>query len=709
MERATRRGYRTRAPARPGRGTPPAARPALNGSRYSRHVKLSGAAKRLLVGRKLASTQLGETLLPKRIALPVFASDALSSVAYAPDEIILTLSLAGMAGFAFSWRIAIAVALVMLVVVMSYRQTVHAYPSGGGDYEVATTNIGPMAGLTVASALLVDYVLTVAVSVSSGVQNAEAMIPALQGHEAITAVVVIVVLMGMNLRGVRESGTFFAIPTYAFMLGVLGMVLYGFFRIFVLGETLRAETADYTVVATTGYRNFSGVLMVALLARAFSSGCAALTGVEAISNGVPAFRKPKSRNAATTLALLGTVAVSMFFGMIILANITRVHLVDSSQGGSYFLTPSGQKLTQSNLTVVGQLATTVFYHSFRPGFYFLITATMIILVLAANTAFNGFPVLGSILARDNFLPHQLHTRGDRLAYSNGIITLALAASGLVVAFNASVTQLIQMYVVGVFVSFTVSQFGMMRHWNRHLRVETDAVVRRRMKRSRVINGIGFTMTGVVLIVVLISKFIHGAYLAILAMVVLFFVMRGIRKHYESVARETAVSGDEDRILPSRVHAVVLVNEVNKPTMRALAFARASRPSTLAAVMVAVDDDTSQRLVDRWTDIGIDVPLTVIASPYREVTGPFIDFVRRLRTGNPRDIVAVYIPEYVVGHWWEQLLHNQTALMIRTRLHFMSSVMVTSVPFQLRSSEHEEQRYERSDPLAWRPLETRTPR
>ena len=668
---------------------------------------MSEAVKRVLVGRKLASAQLGETLLPKRIALPVFASDALSSVAYAPDEIILTLSLAGMAGFAFSWKIAVAVAVVMLVVVTSYRQTVHAYPSGGGDYEVATVNVGPMAGLTVASALLVDYVLTVAVSVSSGVQNAEAMIPALQGHEAFAATVVIVVLMAMNLRGVRESGTFFAIPTYAFMLAVLGMVVWGFFRIFVLGETLRAQTAEYTVVATSSYRNFSGVLMVALFARAFSSGCAALTGVEAISNGVPAFRKPKSRNAATTLALLGGVAVSMFFGMILLANATGVHLIDSEHGGSYFVTPTGEKITEGGLTVVGQLATTVFYDSFRPGFYFLITATMIILVLAANTAFNGFPVLGSILARDNFLPHQLHTRGDRLAYSNGIITLAMAAAGLVIAFNASVTQLIQMYVVGVFVSFTVSQFGMTRHWTRHLRTETDPARRRSMKRSRVINAIGFTMTGVVLIVVLASKFIHGAYLAILAMIVLFVMMRAIRHHYDSVARETAVSPDEDRILPSRVHAVVLVNEVNKPTMRALAFARASRPSSLAAVMVAVDDDASERLVGQWQELDLDVPLSVIASPYREVTGPFIDYVRRLRSGNPRDIVAIYIPEYVVGHWWEQLLHNQTALMIRTRLHFMSSVMVASVPYQLRSSEHEEQRYERVDPLAWRPIDSGT--
>ena len=672
-------------------------------------MKVSESVKRVLVGRKLASTQLGETLLPKRIALPVFASDALSSVAYAPDEIVLTLSLAGMAGFAYSWRIAIAVAMVMLVVVMSYRQTVHAYPAGGGDYEVATVNIGPMAGLTVASALLVDYVLTVAVSVSSGVQNAEAMFPWLQGHEVLTATLIIVILMTMNLRGVRESGTVFAVPTYAFMLGIIGMVLFGFFRMFVLGERLRAQTADYTVVATTGYRNFSGILMVALLARAFSSGSAALTGVEAISNGVPAFRKPKSRNAATTLALLGGVAVSMLLGMIVLANLAGVRLIDAEHGGSYFITPSGRTITSPGLTVVGQLATTVFYDTFRPGFYFVVTATMIILFLAANTAFNGFPVLGSILARDNFLPRQLHTRGDRLAYSNGIITLALAAAGLVIAFNASVTQLIQMYVVGVFVSFTVSQFGMMRHWNRHLCTETDEQKRRSMKRSRLINGIGFTMTGIVLIVVLVSKFVHGAYLAVMAMVVLFILMRAIRRHYEAVARETAVSPDEDRTLPSRVHAVVLVSEVNKPAMRALAFARAFRPSTLAAVTVAVDDDASERLLQTWNALALDVPLSVIASPYREVTGPFIDYVRRLRSGNPRDVVCVYIPEYVVGHWWEQLLHNQTALMIRTRLHFMSNVMVTSVPYQLRSSENREERYDRVDPLAWRSGEARSPR
>ncbi len=431
-------------------------------------MSITDAVKRVLVGRRLSSAQLGETLLPKRIALPIFASDALSSVAYAPDEILITLSLAGMAGFGFSLPIGLAVAAVLLVVVASYRQTVHAYPSGGGDYEVVTTNLGPTGGLVVASALLVDYVLTVAVSVSSGVQNAEAMLPFISGHEGVIAALVIVLIMTVNLRGVRDSGGFFAVPTYLFMVGVGTMVIWGLFQMFVLGHRLRASTADYTVVGTSQYEPLVGLGVVALLARTFSSGCAALTGVEAISNGVPNFRKPKSKNAATTLLLLGTIAVSMLLGILVMAHLTGVKMTDVS-AGSYFVTSSGQRISGDPTTVMGQLARAVFYPGFPPGFYFLITMTMVILFLAANTAFNGFPTLGSILSRDGWLPRQLHTRGDRLSYSNGIMTLAAGAVVLVLIFNASVTMLIQMYVVGVFISFTLSQIGMLRHWTRKLR------------------------------------------------------------------------------------------------------------------------------------------------------------------------------------------------------------------------------------------------
>ena len=653
-------------------------------------VKVSDIGKRLLLGRKLRSAQLHETLLPKRIALPVFASDALSSVAYAPDEIFLTLSLAGLTAYAYSWKIAILVAVVMLVVVASYRQNVHAYPSGGGDYEVATVNLGSTAGITVAAALLVDYVLTVAVSVSSGVQNAKSAFPVLDGREAWVAAGVVVVLMALNLRGVRESGTFFAIPTYCFMFAILSMVIYGLFRILVMGEEIQAHSAQYGIEADPQYAAFTGFAMVALLARTFSSGCAALTGVEAISNGVPAFRKPKSKNAATTLLLLGTISVSMLLGVVVLANLTGLKLIDA--GHSYY-TLNGERVEVIEETAIGQLSAAVFA-DFKPLFYFVVAATMLILFLAANTAFNGFPVLGSILARDGYLPRQLHTRGDRLAYSNGIIVLAFFAIVLIIAFDADVTALIQLYVVGVFVSFTVSQFGMLRHWTRHLRVETNPVVRARMIRSRVINAIGLTMTGTVLVIVLLSKFTQGAYIAIIAMGILFAIMKMIRRHYDTVSRETALVEGEDRTLPSRVRAVVLVSKLHKPTLRALAFAKAARPSTLEALTVSVDPEETERLVKRWEETDTGVPLKVLASPYREVTNPIIDYVRNLRRESPRDAVTVYIPEYVVGHWWEQILHNQSALRLKGRLLFTPGVMVTSVPFHLSSSSKAEQRFER---------------
>jgi amino acid transporter len=542
----------------------------------------------------------------------------------------------------------------------------------------------------VASALLVDYVLTVAVSISSGVQNAKSAFPVLNGHEAWAAAGIVVVLMALNLRGARESGTVFAIPTYCFMFAILTMVIYGLFRILVLGDQIQVDSAKYGIEPDPKYAAFTGFAMIALLARTFSSGCAALTGVEAISNGVPAFRKPKSKNAATTLLLLGVIAVSMLIGVVVLSNLTGLKLID--EGLSHY-TLNGERVDVIEQTAIGQLSAAVFA-DFKPAFYFVVAATMLILFLAANTAFNGFPVLGSILARDGFLPRQLHTRGDRLAYSNGILVLAFFAIVLIISFNADVTALIQLYVVGVFVSFTVSQLGMLRHWTRHLKIEKDPAVRGRMIRSRVINAIGLTMTATVLVIVLLSKFTKGAYIAIIAMAVLFAVMKMIRRHYETVARETALVEGEDRTLPSRVRAVVLVSRLHKPTLRALAFAKAARPSMLEALTVSIDPDETARLVKVWEEADIGVPLKVIASPYREVTNPIIEYVKNLRRESPRDVVTVYIPEYVVGHWWEQILHNQSALRLKGRLLFTPGVMVTSVPFHLASSSKAEQRIER---------------
>ena len=638
----------------------------------------------------MRSDRLGETLLPKRLALPIFASDALSSVAYAPDEILLML---GLAGGAFvtthSWQIAVGVVLVMAVVVASYRQNVHAYPSGGGDYEVANVNLGPRAGLTVASALLVDYVLTVAVSISSGVQNAATSLPGLRGHEVEAAIGLIALLTAMNLRGVRESGKAFALPVYAFMVGIIGMGIFGIVR-GLAGTLGQAESAKYTLIPEVGHEEMAGIASAFLLLRAFSSGCAALTGVEAISNGVPAFEKPKSRNAASTLLLMGGLSIVMLSTIIGLARATGIQIADDPGNQ---LTLDGQPIGPGYVqdTVLGQLAKTVF-GGFTPGIAFVSIVTGLILVLAANTAFNGFPVLGSILAKDGYLPRQLHTRGDRLAFSNGILILAGAAALLIVAYQAKVTALIQLYIVGVFVSFTLSQTGMIRHWNRALRTERDLKARRRMMRSRAINALGAFMSGTVLIVVLITKFMEGARYAILAMAILFVLMLGIRRHYDRVNDELQLDDDESQLLPSRVHAIVLLSKLHKPAMRALAYARATRPTFIEAVTVEVDPEESEALRQEWTRREIPVPLKVLASPYREISRPIIDYVLSIRSGSPRDVVVVYIPEYVLGRWWEQLLHNQSALRLKARLLFTPGVMVASVPWQLRSSEGVEETF-----------------
>ncbi|SNV23608.1 Uncharacterised protein [Dermatophilus congolensis] len=652
---------------------------------------LTRALKRAIVGRAMSSDRLGETLLPKRIALPVFASDALSSVAYAPDEILLTLGLAGGAFAAtHSWQIALAVVFVMVIVVLSYRQNVHAYPSGGGDYEVATTNLGTKAGVTVASALLVDYVLTVAVSVSSGVQNAALVLPWIRGHEATAAAVLIITLTTLNLRGVRESGAAFAIPTYAFMIGVIGMCLWGFVRHFT-GTLPMAPSAPFEMAPASGYEQLGQLALVFLLLRAFSSGCAALTGVEAVSNGVPAFQKPHSKNAATTLVLMGVISITMLLSTVTLANLTGVKFAEHP---SEQLLLNGQPVGTGYIqeTVIGQLAHTVF-NNFPAGMFYMATVTGIILILAANTAFNGFPVLASVLARDELLPRQLAQRGDRLTFSNGILILATAALALVIVYDADVTRLIQLYIVGVFVSFTLSQIGMVRHWNRNLEL-AEGQERSRMRRSRVINAIGATMSGTVLIVVLLTKFTHGAGFAVAGMGILFVMMLGINKHYRAVAEELKLSEDvrEERALPSRVHAIVLVSRVHKPTMRALAYARASRSSDIGAVTVAVDPEATEALVHEWERREIPVPLTVLASPYREMTRPVLGYIDHLRRKNPRDIVSVYVPEYVLGHWWEHLLHNQSALRLKAALLFKPGVVMVSVPWRLESSDGAEQHF-----------------
>jgi amino acid transporter len=632
------------------------------------------AAKRVLIGRPFPTHRATEQLLPKRIALPVFASDPLSSVAYATEEILLVLSLGGIALLHLSVPVAAAVVVLLAVVVASYRQTVHEYPQGGGAYQVAGQNLGRSWGLLAASALLTDYVLTVAVSIASGVDQIASALPSLHGHQVVLALVLVALLVLANLRGIKESGRAFAVPTYGFVAGVLVMILWGLFQMS-LGHTPRAESAGLPIHPEGSY---AGLALVFLTLRAFSSGCTALTGVEAIANGVPAFKPPKAANAARTLLVLGVLAITMFVGITALALISDVHVAEQP-------TDLGLPADAPTKTVIAQVAAAVFGGDHTIGFAWIAVFTALILVLAANTAFNGFPVLASILAQDRYLPRQLHTRGDRLVYSNGVVLLAVFAGLLIWAFDASTTRLIQLYIIGVFLSFTLSQAGMVRHWTRLLATERDEPRRRSIVRKRAISGFGATMTGVVLAVVLATKFRSGAWIVVIAMPVIYALMLGINAHYRRVRTELTWR-DDSVMLPARNHAIVLVSQLHLPTARALAYARATRPDTLTALTVNVDDADTRALQAEWEQHRVPVPLTVIDSPYREITRPVLDYVRGRRRRSPRDVITVFIPEYVVGRWWEQLLHNQSALRLKARLLFQPGVMVTSVPWQLDSSE-----------------------
>lgn len=653
------------------------------------------SAKRVLIGRPIRSKAAARQLLPKRLALPIYASDALSSVAYAPDEILLTLALAGSLALIKSVWVGVVVACVLAVVVLSYRQTVHAYPSGGGDYEVVTTNLGPSWGLLVASALLVDYVLTVAVSISSGANYLTTIFPGLRGSEVPIAVGLIIFLTLVNLRGTREAGTAFAIPTYAYMIAIAVMIIVGFVRLF-MGNLPMADSAAYDIHAASSHLDgLTGLGGVFLLMRAFSSGCAALTGVEAISNGVPNFKRPKSRNAGITLLMLGGIAASMMISILVLARHTGLQMVDDTS--MVYLHGSAQPDVHF-APVISQLASTIFGDG-SLLFIFVTAVTGFILILAANTAFNGFPTLASVLSRDSFLPRQLYKRGDRLSYSNGIMALAVGASALVILFDASVTRLIQLYVVGVFVSFTLSQLGMIRHWNKRLRLPQNGSERSKVLRSRSVNIIGFMMTGFVLAVVLVTKFTHGAWITVLLIALVFTIQRLIRRHYDTIRGQLRVEDwHTRRALPSRVRALVLVSNLSKPSMRAIATARAQAPINLEIVSVVSDLEEEKHIRREWKESGLPVPLTLVASPFRDITQIVISYVRSRRQRSPEEMLVVYIPEFLVRHWWENILHNQMALRLSRSLLRIPGVVLTIVPWKLGEDIHVDGTQSVNDPF-----------
>ena len=629
--------------------------------------------KRWFIGEPLASEKLEGQLLPKHLALPLFASDPLSSVAYAPQELLMILMLGGLAFLSFTPGVAAAVIILLVVVVASYRQLIKAYPSGGGDYEVAHKNLGEKAGLVVASALLVDYIMTVAVSVASGVYNIISAIPALNPFRIEIAVFFVILIAGVNLRGVRESSKAFAVPTYLFIGSVFVMIVVALVRT-ALGDAPVAESAQFGVQA----EQLSQAAFVLLLLRAFSSGCSALTGVEAISNGVPAFRLPKVRNAQMTLVYMGGIAIVLFAGLTTVALISGVHYAEDP----CHLIGWEACATEPQRSLIAQVAAAVF-GNFSFAFYLIQAATAAVLLLAANTAFNGFPLLGSVLAKDKHAPKSLSTRGDRLIYSNGVLVLALAAVVILIVYGADVTQLIQLYIIGVFVSFTLGQTGMVRHWWKMLR--DGCTNRGAVWRGLAINAVGAAMTAIVLIVVTITKFTHGAWLVFVIMPILFVLMLGVNRYYRDVDKE--IEADPTTTFGSQGdHAVVLVGRMQKPVLKALDYAIAARHQSIEAVHVSIDDEETALLKKQWKAQNITIPLRVVDSPYREISIPLIKYIKSRREEFGAEVVTVYTPQFIVGHWWEHALNNHKARRIRRKLMMVHGVVLALVPWLLDSSE-----------------------
>jgi amino acid transporter len=602
--------------------------------------------KRLLVGTPMPLAQARHERLRKTVALAVFSSDAMSSVAYATEEILLILVLASAAATYLATPIAISITALLVIVAISYQQTIHAYPSGGGSYIVARENLGAVPGLIAAAALLVDYVLTVSVSVAAGVAAITSAVPALATHKVLIGVVCVAAIASANIRGVRESGRLFAIPTYFFIVSFALLLLGGFYKLL----TGTAETAP----SPTDVR-MSEQLTWFLILRAFASGCTAMTGTEAISNGIPAFRPPESRNAAITLGWMAAILGTLFMGITVLASAYHV-------------------LPLEDETVVSQIARRVFGTGL--AYYLIQAATALILVLAANTSFADFPRLSSLLARDRFIPRQFANLGERLVFSNGIMVLAALAAVLIIVFRGDTHALIPLYAVGVFISFTLSQSGMVRHWWR---------LRQTGWRHRLlINGVGATATGIVTIVIAVTKFTHGAWIVVLVIPILvatFLIMRG---HYDEVASELSLEGFEGP--PPFQHTIlVVIGDVHRGVVRALQYAKtlAGPETRVRAVFVETDPARTAKLEEKWGKWGLGVPLIVLTSPYRSLLRPLLDYLDHIQSLGDDQMLTIVLPEFLPRKWWQHVLHNQTALLIKGALLFRKNTVVADVPYLLK--------------------------
>ena len=673
---------------------------------------MAAELKRFIIGRALRTEQATHERLSKKTALAVFSSDALSSTAYATEEILLVLAAAAVYGQAGAFKyvvpISIGIGVLLVIVATSYRQTIHAYPSGGGAYIVAKENLGTNAGLVAGASLLVDYVLTVAVSIAAGVAAITSMVQGtryawLDNHKVLLCLTFITFIAVANLRGVRESGSLFAAPTYAFLVSFLFMIGYGLFSYYMYGGAAPVPSADEIKIAE-GYK--LQPLTLFLLLGAFSNGCAALTGIEAISNGVPAFKKPEAKNAATTLVWMALLLTVMFLGTSVLAYLYGVH-------------------PHTSETVISQFARIMFTGPMAWFYYVVQITTALILVLAANTSFADFPRLGSLLARDRFLPRQFATRGDKLVFSNGIVMLAIFSSILVIAFRGDTSRLIPLYAVGVFLSFTLSQSGMVRHWlkvraqspkkkaKERKRIEEDihytqSTVDRETipdaeleasdqrgstfvndevtdsshwKKSIVVNAVGAVATFIVLCVFIATKFIHGAWIVVVVIPLLVFMFRAIHTHYVGVARELSTEGLSE-LRPIKHTVIVPISGIHRGVVGALQYAKSIAPEHVQAVYVDFDEEATVKLREKWERWGAGVALVVLPSPYRELTRPLLRYIARLERKGENDIVTVVLPEFVPAKWWQHLLHNQSSLMLKGALLFKKGVIVTSVPYHL---------------------------
>jgi len=599
--------------------------------------------KRLLLGKPIPSSMAHHERLSRVTGLAVLSSDALSSVAYATDFILATLVVAGVGAFSHAIPISLVIAALLAVVAFSYRQTIHAYPTGGGAYIVAKENIGDHAGLIAAASLLVDYTLTVSVSISAGILAVTSAFPHLDAFRVEMCLACLAILMLGNLRGIRESGNIFAVPTYFFVFSIAVLLLLGFYK-YATGGIVPVRVM---LPPEAGHSK----LTIFLLLTAFANGCTAMTGVEAVSNGVPAFRPPESRNASATLVMMAVLAISMFVGITVLAR-------------SYGVVPNAAE------SGVSQLGRAILGHGVL--YYIIQAATMLILVLAANTAYADFPRLASIVARDRYLPRQFMNQGDRLAFSNGILVLSAFAAVLIIAFRGDTQRLLPLYMIGVFISFTLSQAGMVIHWRKTKEPG--------WKSSAWINGFGAVVTGVVLVIVAITKTLEGAWIVLLLIPLIVVLFKETRKHYDHVGAQLTLKGYAPA---KRAHNTVVmpIGGLQRAVVEALRYAE-TLSDDVRAIYVDIDAKATEQIRRDWESWGGRVQLVVLPSPYRSVMEPLLDYIRSVEKERPDDYVSVILPEFVPARWWQHLLHNQSALLIKGALLFRPNLVVTSVPFHL---------------------------